>query len=99
MIILKNWSIGYRPDSTFIAPELRSLHLQGTVYGHHKFDDGKDIITSRIVEIKQADEETLIVHTISGSEYEIHKADLDPITEEEYPDYWNRMIGALNENV
>jgi len=40
MILLKYWSV--------IASPYKTLHLQGKVYGHKKFNNGDEIITSEI---------------------------------------------------
>jgi len=40
MILLKYWSVIASPDKT--------LHLKGQVYGHKKFKDGEEVVTSEI---------------------------------------------------
>lgn len=45
---LEEWSL-FRDDSNpFLAPELRSVRLQGKVYGHEMFDDGDGVSTSTV---------------------------------------------------
>lgn len=45
---LENWSVGSNSMSPYAAPETCSLHLQGRVYDHPRFDDGTPITTSSI---------------------------------------------------
>jgi len=64
MIYLKKWSVGCTLYSPFLAPERASYVLEGLVFGHPKFADGKSITTSQIVKV-----DGKIVNTASGSEY------------------------------
>ncbi len=67
MTILKNWSIVASSDNPYLAPELRSICLQGEVYGHPdtRYPDGKNIVTSKVV--KKID--ALTYETNSGTIY------------------------------
>jgi hypothetical protein len=44
---LENWSF---TGGDYVAPELRRLHLQGEVYGDERFEEGKHIVTSSVIE-------------------------------------------------
>lgn len=48
MIKLENWALGLEYHSDYAAPECGVRKLAGKVYGHPKFPDGGDIITSRV---------------------------------------------------
>jgi hypothetical protein len=54
-IRLENWSCCTDIDDPYMAPELKvilgGLHLQGSVFGHPKFEDGKHVTTSRITDV------------------------------------------------
>ena len=51
MATLKNWSIVADPNNPYMAPELKTIYLQGEVYDHpnSRHHDGKRIITSKVV--------------------------------------------------
>lgn len=87
---LKNWSIYSVPLNDFSAPELSKFYLQGNVYGNQKFPDGTFVSTSRIIDIKDMGDYKVGV-TRSGSEYELHKEDVDPECEKQYPNYYERL--------
>ena len=57
------WSI-YSDNSLYDAPECRKFSIQGKVYGHSEFKDGKPIRTSDVVNVMGCE-----VHTQSGSVY------------------------------
>ncbi len=48
-IRIENWAIVYNEDA-YTAPELRVPRLRGNVFGHPRIEDGKPIITSRVLE-------------------------------------------------
>ncbi len=89
MIRLKKWSV-FSEGNQYTAPELQSHKLHGQVYGHPKFNDGDSIDTSRIVKItdKGTHKE---VETWSGSIYELHKEDVAPECEKQFPNYYERL--------
>lgn len=68
---IENWGISIRDP--FAATELQSYHLVGKVYGHPRYKDGDDIMTTAIVGVIDGR-----VVTKSGSEYELG---------EPHPDY------------
>ena len=87
---LKNWSIVSDVISNYAAPEISHYYLQGNVYGNPKFEDGSNVITSRIMEIiHKGDHKEAI--TRSGSIYELYKEDVDPACEKQYPNYYKRV--------
>ena len=86
---LKNWSI-ITDVSPFTPPELMHYHLQGNVYGNPKFEDGTNVITSRIIEINDIGDHKEAI-TRSGSVYELYKEDVDAECEKEYPNYYERL--------
>lgn len=87
---LKNWSVFQRDESGFLPPELHRNYLQGDVYGNPKFRDGEFVTTSRIINIvdKGTHKEA---ETWSGSIYELHKEDVDPNAEKQFPNYYERL--------
>ena len=89
MIILKNWSV-FSNDNDFLPPELQVFRLQGNAYGHPRFNDGDPVNTSRIVKI--TDKGTYKeAETYSGSVYELHREDVDPECEKQFPNYYERL--------
>jgi hypothetical protein len=64
-ILIENWSVVTRSEP-HIAPEIRDASLNGVVYGHPKFPNGDEIITSQIVEA-----DGRMVRTYSGSLYKL----------------------------
>lgn len=66
MIVLKDWKIEQDVWSAEMTAE-------GHVEGHYGIEDGKWIVTSRVVSIKEdAEEEFLHLHTESGSHYKLY---------------------------
>jgi hypothetical protein len=62
---LEKWSCCFTDaENPYLAPECRTIRLQGKVYGHPSFDDGSDVVTSRIVKT-----EGRTITTYSGSVY------------------------------
>jgi len=47
---IENWEIVYSPPNPYTAPECCPPYLYGQVYGHPRFEDGKFISTSMIVD-------------------------------------------------
>jgi adenine C2-methylase RlmN of 23S rRNA A2503 and tRNA A37 len=64
---LENWAIVYRGDA-YTPPEAQLPRVDGTVYDHPTYPDGKGIVTSHIVEV---DEDNQIVTTNSGTVYKL----------------------------
>lgn len=60
---LENWQVTY---TKYYPPNFSHPHLYGNVYGHDTIVDGKDITTSRVVNVigRKA-------YTSSGSVYEL----------------------------
>jgi hypothetical protein len=74
MTRLENWSVRTTGDG-YTSPEYQTPYLAGTVFNHpnsSRYYDGKDVVTSRIVEI---DKETRTVITYSGTRYVLGKPD------------------------
>ncbi len=57
------------------------------MYGHPNHDDGKEVSTSRIINVDDG-----LVFTKSGSVYEL--GSVDPDYELEYPGARKRLLGA-----
>lgn len=87
---LKNWSV-FGAGNEFLAPELKTPHLQGNVYGNYRFPDGTYVNTSRIVGIEDKGTHKEVT-TASGSVYELHKEDVDPAAERQFPGYYERLV-------
>lgn len=45
---LENWSIVQDSSNPFLAPELRTVRLQGEVYDREGFENGTSVVTSSI---------------------------------------------------
>lgn len=63
MIVLKDWFLKEKQD-VWRAPEKQERYLGGKVYGHPKFEDGKEVRTSPVVSVKGRE-----ITTGSGSVY------------------------------
>jgi hypothetical protein len=72
---LENWGVVRDNYDPYRAPELRTVHLGGNVFGNPKFEDGERIYTSRLTEIQCNENGTFIATTQSGSTYELGLAD------------------------
>jgi hypothetical protein len=90
MITLKNWAL-VSGDNPYRAPET-DLHLSGAVYGHPRHENGKNVVTSHIVEAVRDGDICGIIKTSSGSEYAIYASDVNPEYEKLYPDAFNRLF-------
>ena len=82
---LENWSVVHGPSDPYQPPELWVKRLHGKIYGHPRFDDGKDVTSSRIVGI-----EGDFIVTGSGSRYELGA--VDPQYETAYPNARERLF-------
>ena len=47
VVEIRNWSV-VGSGTPYTAPELMTPRLSGNVYGHPRFDDGCNVVTSRI---------------------------------------------------
>lgn len=70
---IEQWSIGSGCQDLYTPPEVREKVLQGKVYGHPRFENGQDVVTTGIVGVRGG-----LILTRSGSEYELG---------EPHPDY------------
>lgn len=95
-MVLKNWSVFSKPKYGYMPPELQTKYLQGNVYGHPDFEDGRNINTSPIDEIMDRGDHKEII-TRTGSRYLVYPQDVDPDAENEYPRYYERLqiIGSV----
>ena len=65
---IENWSFVFKGDDAYMPPELSKQALHGEVYGHHRCEDGKSVLTSSVV---HADGRKIT--TSSGTVYELGK--------------------------
>lgn len=65
MVRLENWSMIF-DQNPYLPPEVVRGRLVGFAYGHPRFEDGEQIVTSPIVEINVRKGKAT---THSGSEY------------------------------
>jgi len=86
-IKIDNWAVVGRDP--YLAPELQTNHLIGTVTNHPAHEDGREVKTSRIVGMEEPD----IVITVSGSRYVL--GEIDPEYEAEYPNARERLFDSL----
>ena len=83
---LEQWTYQRRPiEAMYCAPEQIHFILTGDVYDHPKFEDGRYIETSTVVEIR-----TGTITTESGSVYTL--GDVDPDYEARYPNARARLF-------
>lgn len=85
---LESWSVTGGNYHPYTAPELRTLHLQGMVYGHPMFDDGHPVLTTPIVGV---DDDRVV--TKSGSVYEL--GEVDAMYEDQFPNARERLFSVL----
>jgi hypothetical protein len=64
---LENWRVVHAShNDAFLPPELSGIALVGRVFGHPRFQDGREIETSAIAAVAGR-----IITTRSGSRYEL----------------------------
>jgi hypothetical protein len=83
---IENWSL-VRLDP-FQAPEHSTAYLQGNVYGHPDFKDGKEVISSAVLTI---DLTAGLALTQSGTEYTLGA--MDPDFQNWYEDFKEKYYG------
>lgn len=71
---LEDWSVTLRSTDPYAPPEHRQISLQGEVFGHPRFEDGKRITTSFVVEVNGP-----LVTTMSGTVYTLTYPNADYI--------------------
>lgn len=82
---LNNWSVVTKDP--FLAPEIAPAHLQGEVFGHPRFEDGRIIVTSSIASVSR---EEGTITTKSGGVYTL--GEIDPEYEAIYPNSRERLF-------
>lgn len=65
-IKLEDWSTIFTDPDPYKPPELQVMRLHGKAYGHPRHEDGKEVVTSRVVDL---DLEGRSAKTRSGSTY------------------------------
>jgi hypothetical protein len=86
---LENWAVVFRPSGDpYKAPEQLPQCLNGNVYDHQKYPDGKQITTSRIKGRRGGR-----VVTQTGSVYSLGK--IDPNYAKAFPDAETRLMNSL----
>jgi hypothetical protein len=85
-MILENWAIVSIPSDPYQPPELWPRYLQGNVFGHHRFEDGTPITTSKIMSVSVEDK---TITTYSGSVYTLGA--VDPEYEKVHPNAAERV--------
>ncbi len=75
MYTLKNWSFGKFIDG--------GIYVNGTVYGHHRLQDGHYICTSEIEKIYLCADNEYVAETHSGSLYHLFVDEMDPEKDED----------------
>jgi hypothetical protein len=87
---IEHWSLHSRPLGQWQSPEDEGVCLFGSVVGHPRHRDGKEVLTTPVVECRA----NRIV-TRSGSEYELGTA--DPSYERCYPGAFRRLLARLGQ--
>lgn len=91
--ILKEWAIIINNKNPYMPPEECPKHCMGKVYGNSRFEDGKVVITSRI--IRFIDEQDAIIVETKHSKYILYKAEMAESFAELYgkEEIWNKLKG------
>jgi hypothetical protein len=87
-VIIEDWAVVEVYDP-YMPPETRRKSLNGAVYGHPRFPDGKYVTTSSIVGKNDKNE----VVTFSGSSYEL--GDVRWEYWQKFPNAGNRLLDSL----
>lgn len=87
---IENWYLGVSPIFLFLAPEDKNLRMFGDVSGHPSFEDGQEILTTRVVSKTGS-----VVTTASGTKYLIGEP--APEYEKRFPGSKERFLKALPE--
>lgn len=87
---LENWSLVFGELNPYQAPETVRPHLNGEVFGHPRFENGKNVTTSAIVGKKGSN-----VVTNSGSIYELGTIETE--YKKRYPLALERLLNSLPE--
>ena len=85
---LQHWSLRSRDSAGWQSPDEDGTRLFGLVFGHPKHFDGKELITSPVVQCTANR-----VVTRSGSEYAL--GPIDPAYERRYPGALQRLLARL----
>jgi hypothetical protein len=85
---LEKWCVLLRTSPALQPPERERFCLHGSVFGHPRCADGKEVTTSLVIS-RNGDK----VVTKSGSEYEL--GDVDPFYEFLYPHARDRLLSGL----
>lgn len=86
---IENWAVVSPVKSPYDSPELVGPSLNGQVFGHPRFPDGKWVTTSTICGINEENEVT----TMSGSSYELGQ--VRESYEEMFPGAKGRLLSSL----
>ncbi len=87
---IENWAVVTPNPNPYLPQEVQSASLQGKVFGHPRFDDGKKITTSSIVGKNKSGK----VVTVSGSEYKL--GNIDPSYESKFSNARSRFMNSLS---
>ena len=94
MVELRNWSVFTTPSPNgYMAPELCASRLHGIVYGHPRFEDGVEIDSTRIMEMRV--EDGSIVARTRNTEYLLRKREINPNYEAAFPGAFEKIIGGI----
>ena len=73
--VINNWSTtATSGDNPYLAPENNPLVVQGHVHGRDGFEDGSQIVTSHVVDVR-SDRWGHTIDTVSGSRYRLGTVD------------------------
>jgi hypothetical protein len=70
---LEDWSVIGLGVDPYKPPEQRTIHLMGKVYGHPRYDDGDDVLTSIIMHTDGREVITLNTKYTLGKAHESYK--------------------------
>ena len=91
---VKNWAL-ITENNPYRTPELRSSYLCGDIYNDKrgKFEDGKGITTSKIMNM--IFEEGIIIIRTKHTNYIINKDTVNKDYPDIYPNYWDSLLNLI----
>lgn len=71
-VLIEDWSLVYKSNlDEYKAPEQRTVHIGGKVYGHLRHYNGKSVLTSSVISTNGREVNT------RNTKYKLGKADLN----------------------
>jgi len=93
---LENWALCFNSFDFYTSIERQNISLQGNVYGNPKFEEGKFVITSKVMDLDIPNRKAI---TYSGTRYTLGTPDQEWISwlkENKYMKYISEIEKLLN---